>query len=82
LTLDLVRESERRMTDYNPVTMRIYTHDEIKQSILILQGMHEACNRGDIDQHSSPALLMAIDALNAKLQERTYGECLLKECVR
>jgi len=58
------------MTDYAPVNPAIYTAEEIKQSILILQGMHEACNRGDIDQHAGPALLMAIDALSSVLQIR------------
>ena len=52
------------------VTMAIYTDDEIRQSVKILTGMYAACERGDIDQHASPAILMSIDALTAVLGRR------------
>lgn len=79
-------------TDYSLVNPKIYTVDEIKQSINILQRMHKSCNRGDIDQHASPALLMAIDFMGKELVVRVCAgcnffsnseyECLLKECVK
>jgi len=50
--------------------MDIYTDDEIRQSILIMRGMDAACDKGDIDQHASPAIRMAIDAMSEILRQR------------
>lgn len=40
-----------------------WNSDEAKQAIAILNGLMEAANVGDVDQHISPALGIAIDAI-------------------
>lgn len=40
-----------------------WNQDEAAQAITILNGLMEAANAGDIDQHITPALGIAIDAI-------------------
>lgn len=52
--------------DYTPVSPNIYTADELQQAIGILQYLHDECVKGNIIQHASPALLIAIDCIAAQ----------------
>lgn len=50
-----------------------FTDAEIKQALVHLKELDQECEDGTLDQHLSPSLGIAIDALEDVLARRTMG---------
>ena len=53
-----------------PVSPRIHTVAELKSAIKGQQALFNMCEKGDIDQHLSPAIQVAIDCIAEVIGER------------